>query len=362
MRVGIIGNGQLARMLILAGAPMGIDYTVFAQTPSPCTQQLAEHIIGPTDSDQAVEQFISQVDVITYENENISVEFIQRLNAECPVFPSALALQKMQHRFHEKNTFKALDIPVHPYCGINTQSDLAKARDRLGYPFIVKSCRYGYDGKQQWLIDDTASFKAFQKLLPKTSDETAADTPTHIAEDFIHFDKEVSIIGARDSQNNIVFYDVCHNTHKQGILRRTQSMPNHSLWGLAKQYLIRLMEAIDYVGVGALELFVKEDQLLANEFAPRVHNSGHWTIEGATTSQFENHTRAVCGLPLGACDSLDQTVMYNCIGVMPSIEECLTIPSLYYHDYKKTPRPQRKLGHLTLKAKYIEQVEKILGN
>lgn len=349
MRLGIIGSGQLARMLILAATPLGIDSVVFTSSAvSPSTQGLAKHIIGTPDDSHAIEKFLQQVDCITYENENIPIEFIQQLEQQKPVYPNATSLQHTQHRLYEKNLFKELGIPVYPYCSVNTQQDLLQARDQLELPFVVKACRNGYDGKQQWLIKNADSLDAFKQLL---SINTLQDSEANfIAEGFVEFDYEASIIGVRDRHNHYTFYDLCINTHQNSILFHTKPTANHPLWQTAKEHLTRLMSHLGYVGTGTLELFVKDNKLFANEFAPRVHNSGHWTIEGAHTSQFENHIRAANQLPLGSSESPVYAALFNCIGALPPLEACLAIPRLHYHDYKKSPRPQRKLGHITLTA------------
>lgn len=342
--VGIIGGGQLARMMIMAGRPLGLHFTVFASGPQPCVQALSALTDGSFDQIKKRDQWASTADVITYEHENIPVNFLSPLADKGILHPAVMALAQAQDRLSEKQLFNQLGIPTNAYCPVQTQTDLSEAAQKWGYPLVVKSRCGGYDGKNQHVIQDAQQVRHWHP---------DADTPlTWLAEQWVDFDYEISIIGVRGRQGELAFYDLCYNQHREGILFCTRNVPTAvtaaRLQNQARAHLAALMHHFKYVGVMTLECFVKGDQLLANEIAPRVHNSGHWTIEGAETSQFENHLRAILGLPLGSTRSVGYSALLNCIGTMPDVKSVLAVPGAHYHDYGKSPRPGRKLGHMTL--------------
>lgn len=344
MRVGILGGGQLARMLILAGKPLGLDFVVYTAEITATTANLAEHVVGELTDLEAIDQFCKQVDVVTFENENIPLDAVAVIEEKYTLHPGSHFLANAQDRVFEKQMFKKVGIPTNQYFAVNVSEDLTEAVEQLGLPMIVKSRRLGYDGKHQYVLQSQADVQA----LIAANEDTLDDT---IAEQFIAFEREVSIIAARDQQGAIVTYDLCENVHEQGILRTTKNRPGDPLQEIAANYGQQLMAAYDYVGVLACEFFVKDGQLLANEVAPRVHNSGHWTLEGSVTSQFENHLRAICGLPLGSTESRCRCQMINCISRMPEQKaELLSAPDSHWHDYQKIPRPNRKVGHITICA------------
>ncbi len=341
MKIGILGGGQLARMLILAGMPLGCEFVIYASAVSTSTQDLGKTIIGDFNISKALDQFIQQVDVITFENENIPVEFIQYIERKKNVYPGLKVLKAAQDRVLEKQCFKQLDIPTNQHHPINSDNDLEHACQHLGYPLIVKSRREGYDGKHQKIIQSEQDIKEF----------SGKDNLDLIAEEFISFEREISMIGVRNLQGEVAYYDVCENQHQNGILRETKNNKTDPMSEQAQQYVGRILKHFNYVGTLAVEFFVQANKLLANEMAPRVHNSGHWTIEGACASQFENHIRAICGLPLGNTASIGSSLMTNCIGELPSLAGSLKTPGLHFHDYRKAPRAGRKLGHMTLITK-----------
>ncbi|MGA7157614.1 MAG: 5-(carboxyamino)imidazole ribonucleotide synthase [Acidobacteriaceae bacterium] len=335
-RVGILGAGQLALMLAESAVKLQLDI-VCAGQPGDCAGQIAEVKTVDLDDTGAVAEFASQVDLVTVESENIHADVLQGLN----LYPNARAIGVAQDRFLEKQFFHECGIGTAPFAPVDSLEDLQRAIDTIGLPAILKTRRMGYDGKGQVRMrhrDEAAS--AWREV---------GEVPC-ILEGMVAFDAEVSLIAARSRTGQIVFYPLIENHHREGILRTSFAPFLHgSLQRLAEKYLLELLEKLQYVGVLAVEFFVVGEDLLANEMAPRVHNSGHWTIEGSATSQFENHLRAIAGLDLESTESRP-TVMLNCIGTMPSKAETDPFPTLSRHDYGKEPRPGRKVGHLTFPA------------
>jgi len=340
MRIGIIGAGQLGQMLGLAARDLDIECCFLDPSVAPPAATCGEVIQRPFDDADALARMADGCDVITYEFENVPVAALRQIAGRVPVYPPPEALRLAQDRLDEKRLFDELDIPLPPYYAIDSRDDMEAAAATLGLPMVVKTRRLGYDGKGQFIVrsadDVTAAW-------------TALGSQPLIAEQWVDFDYEVSTIGVRDAAGDVRVYPLTRNVHEDGILRISCSpVDDATLSRKASDYAHRLLEHLDYVGVLALELFVKGENLLANEIAPRVHNSGHWTIEGAATSQFENHLRAVLGLPLGATDSRGHAGMINLIGEVSHAARKLEHGQL--HDYGKEPRPGRKLGHITVVA------------
>lgn len=338
MNIGILGGGQLSRMLALAGIPLGLDFYFYVPTQSAALHSLGAIIPGDYTHLSQLKKFAEQVDVITFENENIPAATLDYLTSLKPVYPDQRALTITQDRLLEKNFFCDLNIPTNHFMPVNCQDDLLSAAQQLGYPFILKKRTHGYDGKGQVRINQVADIHAL-------SDEQCHNT---LAEEWIDFEREVSLIAARNITGNIIFYDVCENLHQNGILHSTHNRINDPIFKMASDYLQSIICALNYVGVLAVEFFQVGKQLLANEMAPRVHNSGHWTIDAAVTSQFENHLRCIIDWPLGNPASLTQAVMYNLLGKIPDKQTLLHDPNLRLHDYEKSPTPHRKVGHFTL--------------
>jgi 5-(carboxyamino)imidazole ribonucleotide synthase len=340
MRVGILGGGQLARMLALAGYPLGIRTLCFEAVSNTCASDVTQVIVGDYHDQAALQKFAEQVDVVTIETENIPITTAEFVNQFAPLRPSLKALAIAQDRGKEKNLFRELDILTPKFALIDSLEDLKKAITEIGLPAVLKTRRMGYDGKGQMIVrGDTDLSEAWQKLGAKEL----------ILEQFIKFDRELSIIAVRGVNQQTNFYPLVENQHEEGILRLSLApYSDAQLQALAESYAQKIMEYTDYVGVLVIEFFQVGDKLLANEMAPRVHNSGHWTIEGAETSQFENHLRAITGLPLGSTAVHGYSAMVNCIGTMPAIEKVLQIPGAHFHTYQKSPVPKRKLGHITL--------------
>ena len=347
--IGILGGGQLGRMLALAGYPLGMRFRFFDPASDSPAGQLADHLTFDYSDTSALERFASGLDVITYEFENVPVKTARYLEEIVPVFPPPIALEKAQDRFVEKSFFCELGIPTPRFT-----TDFEKGQmDMLGFPAVVKTRHLGYDGKGQVVVRSETDLKT--ELKNGNDGEL-------ILEEFISFERELSIIGVRNKAGEMVFYPLVENHHRDGILRLSIATGNVSseLQKRAEEYAMRVMSALNYVGVLTIEFFEKGGRLLANEMAPRVHNSGHWTIEGTVTSQFENHLRAVSDSPLGSTDPLGVCAMVNFVGALPDVNSILKIAGAHLHLYDKAPRPKRKIGHVTLVEKDMETLTRKL--
>lgn len=338
--VGIIGAGQLGRMLGFAGQKMGLEFVFLDPSDDPPAAVVGPVLQYPFDSDEGLAKLAAMTDIVTYEFENVPVAAIERVAPTTTVFPPAQALKTAQDRMSEKMLFRSLAIPVPEFCAVDSEEDLRRATNEIGLPVVVKTRRLGYDGKGQFVV---RSADEIETACAELGDNDL------IAEEWIAFDREISALGARNVSGEIVHYPLTENEHKNGILNVSRAPAETTEFAAAAQdYLARLLEHLDYVGVIALELFVTSTGLLANEFAPRVHNSGHWTIEGARTSQFENHLRAILDMPLGDTGMLGFAGMVNLVGNMPADRALLGTAPWHLHDYGKTRRPGRKLGHATI--------------
>jgi len=339
-RLGVLGGGQLGRMLALSAHPLGIAVSVLDPNPEAPAKVVAHHVLSEFDDPKGLLQ-LSNCDWVTFEFENIPDTAAAQLAAQSPVFPPVAALSVSQDRFIEKNRFLELGIPTPRFLPVDNLADAQHAFSVLG-PMIMKTRRLGYDGKGQAVVRRRGDVdEAYEKLAGASA----------IAEQIVAFDREISVLGCRSQHGELLFYPVVENVHREGILRTTIAPApdlRPTLVEAAQRAVAALMDHLNYVGVLALELFVVGDQLIANEFAPRVHNSGHWTIEGAFTSQFENHVRAVCGLPLGSTALRCPAVMTNLIGDIPDRHALLAIDGAHLHDYGKDPRAGRKVGHVTV--------------
>jgi 5-(carboxyamino)imidazole ribonucleotide synthase len=355
--VGILGGGQLARMLALSGAPLGLRFLVLDATPDACAAQFAPLLQADYRDQQALEEFARRVDVATFDFENVPAESARWLADRVPVFPSPRALSVAQDRLAEKSLFRELGIPVPEFAAIDSRDGLDQALARIGAPSILKTRRLGYDGKGQFRIrtaDDAGS--AWDALGAQ------AGTVGLILEAFVPFQRELSVLAARGRDGELRAWPLTENWHEDGILSASlaPAWVDPALQAQALDAAAKVAQALDYVGVFALELFLKDGVLLANEMAPRVHNSGHWTIEGAQTSQFQNHLRAVLGLPLGDTRPLGHSAMLNWIGELPSPLPVLADACGHWHDYGKSPRAGRKVGHATLRADSPAQLAEAL--
>lgn len=347
--VGILGGGQLGLMLAQAALPLGIR-CVFLEDAPDCPARL----LGKVYSSEQFEAFARACDVYTLEFENTPLDSAMLLQSQKPLFPPAKALQVAQNRLNEKNIFCDLGIDTVPFLAVQSQEELHTACQKLGLPLVLKTCHGGYDGKGQMLVKSADNIQEAWQTL--------GGTPL-IAEGFVDFEREVSVLAVRAQTGEMVFYPLVENTHKNGILAKTVApAPNSDhLQHQAQESASKILEHLNYVGVMALEFFVKQGRLIANEIAPRVHNSGHFSIEGAVCSQFENHMRAVAGLPLGSTQ-VYPSVMLNIVGSCPTTQEVLAVSGAHLHLYDKQERFGRKLGHITVldNAKSVECLEKLL--
>ena len=353
--IGLLGGGQLGRMLALAGYPLGLRFRAFDHNLEAPVRSVADLLVAESDDLEALARFADGLDVATYEFENIPVSSARFLSERVPIFPPPEALECGQDRFDEKNFFQRLGIPTAQYREVNSIEDLLKAVEQIGLPAVLKTRRLGYDGKGQYVLrssDEAAA--AFQGLEKKPL----------ILEGFVPFERELSILAVRGRTGESAFYPLVENLHEQGILRLSIAPSPHvsgELQSRAELYATRVLDGLNYVGLLAIEFFLHEGRLYANEFAPRVHNSGHWTIEGAETSQFENHLRAILGLPLGSTSPVGYSAMINLIGSMPDARTILALQNTHLHDYGKKARLGRKLGHVTIRTSDPESRKKLIG-
>jgi len=355
--VGILGGGQLARMLALSGAPLGLRFLVMDAADDACAGQFAPMVVGDYRDAGALAEFASRVDVATFDFENVPAESAQWLIERVPVFPIPRALATAQDRLAEKTLFGELGIPVPDFAAVDSREALDQAIGRVGVPCILKTRRLGYDGKGQFRLRGAGDADAAWDALGGQ-----AATVGLILEAFVPFERELSVVAVRGRNGEFRTWPLTENWHVDGVLSASlaPARVDRQMADTAFDYARRLGESLDYVGVFALELFARDGQLLANELAPRVHNSGHWTLEGAETSQFQNHLRAVLGLPLGATDAIGHACMLNWIGHMPDAGCVLREPGGHWHDYGKSPRAGRKVGHATLRSDSPEALAQAL--
>ncbi|MCP1621305.1 5-(carboxyamino)imidazole ribonucleotide synthase [Pseudomonas nitroreducens] len=341
MKIGVIGGGQLGRMLSLAGTPLGMNFAFLDPAPDACAQALGEHIRADYSDQDHLRQLADQVDVVTFEFESVPAETVAFLSQFVPVYPNAESLRIARDRWFEKSMFKDLGIPTPAFADVQSQAELDAAVASIGLPAVMKTRTLGYDGKGQ-------------KVLRKAEDVTGAfaelGSVPCILEGFVPFTGEVSLVAVRARDGETRFYPLVHNTHENGILRLSVASTDHPLQALAEDYVGRVLDKLQYVGVLAFEFFEVDGGLKANEIAPRVHNSGHWTIEGSQCSQFENHVRAIAGLPLGSTAKVGESAMLNFIGEVPPVAEVLNIADCHLHHYGKAFKAGRKVGHATLRS------------
>ena len=345
--VGILGGGQLARMLVLAGVPLGLRFVVLDPAADACAGQCAPLLVGGYDDQAALVEFASRIDVATFDFENVPADSARHLAAQVPVYPAPDALAMAQDRLVEKSLFRELGIPVPAFADVDSREGLEAAVAEVGLPCILKTRRLGYDGKGQFRIRDAADLDRVWEALGDQAQRVGL-----IAEAFVPFDQEYSVIAVRGRDGEFRAWPLTANWHVDGVLSASLAPAQvpEALTAEAQAHARALAERLDYVGVFALELFCRDGRLLANEMAPRVHNSGHWTIEGVETSQFENHLRAVLGLPLGSTAARGHACMLNWIGAMPDAGPVLAEAGGHWHDYGKQARDGRKVGHATLRA------------
>ncbi|MDP2227850.1 MAG: 5-(carboxyamino)imidazole ribonucleotide synthase [Moraxellaceae bacterium] len=345
LRIGVLGGGQLGRMMALAGIPLDLDFSFYESTPDCPSARLGPVFGDNNNSTASLDAFIDSADVFTYEFENIPAAWVERIAARKPVFPGVKSLATSQNRLNEKALFDRLGIPTARHAAIHSEADLRAAADAIGLPLVIKTVTMGYDGKGQFVLREAAQIPAAWAAL-------GAQAPL-MAEAFVSFTRELSIIAVRDQAGAVRCYPLTQNVHHHGILSHSLApAPDISTdtQASAARHITDIMKDLGHVGVMTLEMFDTPSGLVANETAPRVHNSGHWTIEGAPCSQFENHVRAVAGLPVGDTRCPRPAAMLNIIGQHPARADVLAQPEAHLHFYGKAERDGRKIGHITVTA------------
>jgi len=346
--IGILGGGQLGYMLALAGYPLGLHFRFLDPSPEAPVGRIAQRVTAEYSDHDALEKFVHGLELITYEFENVPVSAVRFLAKHVPVYPPAEALEAAQDRLNEKTLFNMLGIATTSFAEVNGAGDVDAAVKKIGLPAVLKTRRMGYDGKGQWVLRTREDVEFVKREFPTTP---------LLLENFVAFQRELSILAVRSRSGETAFYPLVENHHRGGILRLSIApVPNlgAKLQHAAESAARRVMEELNYVGVLAIEFFECNGELVANEMAPRVHNSGHWSIEGAATSQFENHLRAVLGMPLGSTATVGVSAMVNLIGEVPEEKDVLAIADAHLHLYGKSLRPGRKVGHVTLRAESSE--------
>ncbi|ABL02555.1 5-(carboxyamino)imidazole ribonucleotide synthase [Candidatus Ruthia magnifica str. Cm (Calyptogena magnifica)] len=344
MKIGILGAGQLGRMLALSGYSLNHQFGFSGNTTYEPAALLG-YMFAKKNNHKNINSLVEFADVITFESENIDVGIVKKINKKVPVYPNEKSLFITQHRGREKALFNQLNIPCASYQMINSEADLQMVVKTIGLPAILKTATEGYDGKGQFFIYKTSQItKAWKSMNGAES----------ILEGFVNFKRELSLIAVRDANNNHKYYPLVENTHHEGILRLTIAPAQNidkKVQKTAQHYMQTLLDEMNYIGVLTIELFETENGLVINEMAPRVHNSGHWSIEGANTSQFENHIRAITGMPLGdTTQTYPFCAMINIIGQLGDIDNVLEMPNAHLHLYDKSERKNRKLGHINITA------------
>ena len=351
MTIGILGGGQLGYMLALAGYPLGLHFRFLDPSPEAPVGRIAHRVTADFIDEPALEKFAHGLEVATYEFENVPVQAARFLAERVAVYPPPAALEEAQDRLREKTLFRRLSIPTTEFAEVAKPENLDAAIKSVGLPAILKTCRMGYDGKGQFLLRTKEDVETARPELPAVP---------MILEKFVPFTRELSILGVRSVGGEIAFYPLIENHHRGGILRLSLApAPNLSanLQKIAEEAARSVLETLEYAGVLCIEFFEVDGKLLANEMAPRVHNSGHWSIEGAVTSQFENHLRAILNLPLGSTAARGHSAMLNLIEELPPVAPLLKVPDAHLHLYGKAPRPGRKLGHVTVQADQFSKLQ-----
>lgn len=345
MKLGILGGGQLAKMLVLCAHTLGIRTVCYSPDPYACVRGVTSLITDAYTDEAALEQFVQDVDCVTFETENIPLTSAEFIAKRVPFFPSIEALKITQDRFLEKSFLNALNIPTARFASIENLVQLQDTFIDWNSAAILKTRRLGYDGKGQYVLHSQSD--ALESWENKGSNQL-------IMEQLISFSEELSIIAVRNQHQKTRFYPLIRNQHHKGILQWSEApFENDELQQKAQNLAMGILNSLEYVGVMTIEFFHHEGELIINEIAPRVHNSGHLTIEGALTSQFENHLRAIFDLPLGDTELKGNCFLVNCLGTMLPIQSCLKIPGAYYHDYSKSSQPSRKVGHVTVVDKNL---------
>ncbi|MEZ8101678.1 5-(carboxyamino)imidazole ribonucleotide synthase [Vibrio bivalvicida] len=353
MHVLVLGAGQLARMMSLAGAPLNIEISAYDVGSQNIVHPLTQVVIG-----HGLENAITQADVITAEFEHIPHDILAICEQSGKFLPSTEAIKAGGDRRIEKQLLDDADVRNAKYFVINTREDFDQAIAHVGIPMVLKSALGGYDGKGQWRLKEANQVDAIWTEMAECI--ATSETQAIVAEEFVPFSREVSLVGARSKDGYIAVYPLAENVHTDGVLTLSTAIADTALQQQAKQMFTAVANKLDYVGVLTLEFFDVNGSLLVNEIAPRVHNSGHWTQQGAETCQFENHLRAVCGLPLGSTKLIRETSMINILGEDTLENELLAMDGIHIHWYGKEKRAGRKMGHINVCGDYSGELQRKL--
>ena len=357
MKVGILGGGQLAQMLAQAGESLDMEFAFVAPEQDACAAPYGKHFMYPYLDPKAKEELQDWADIVTYEFESIPVPLVEALEEETPVHPSSQALILASDRLNEKNMFNQQGIETAKFATVGSLEDLQAAAKEVGLPAILKTRRDGYDGKGQVVLCDESQLEAaWDSLSPAAC----------ILESMVNFQREVSIVASRNVDGDIAYYPLAENYHREGILRLSLSLKNDPKQKEAEEIIRKVMEKVNYVGTMAVELFDLGDTFAANELSPRVHNSGHWSMNGTIASQFKNHLLAIANQSLQDTSVQNATAMVNLIGGIPDKQAVAEIPNAVLYDYGKELKPGRKVGHINITAdgdndeNFIPNVIKVL--
>lgn len=353
MHVLVLGSGQLARMMSLAGAPLNIKISAYDIGSGNIVHPLTQTVLG-----RGLDNAIAQADVITAEFEHIPHDILDTCQQSGKFLPSTDAIKAGGDRRIEKALLDKAKVRNANYAVINTREDFEHAVEKVGIPMVLKSALGGYDGKGQWRLKNTADIATIWQEMSECL--TSSDNQAIVAEEFVPFQREVSLVGARGKDGSIAVYPLAENVHTDGVLSLSSAIADQALQDQALQMFTAIAESLDYVGVLALEFFDVDGALLVNEIAPRVHNSGHWTQQGAEICQFENHLRAVCGLPLGSTKLVRETSMINILGEDSLPNEILEMAGCHIHWYGKEKRAGRKMGHINVCGDYSGELQRRL--
>ncbi|QQR91259.1 MAG: 5-(carboxyamino)imidazole ribonucleotide synthase [Myxococcales bacterium] len=354
-KVGILGDGQLARMLAMDGHRIGIQCVVLGHDERSSGAQVTEFRKVDYADPQSILQASHDLDLLSYEMEHLPYASLLEVSKHKTLHPAPEALRLAQDRLLEKQFVQSLGIPVVPFMELPSTVSLVEVAEELHFPFLIKTRTAGYDGKGQLWVRSEADFEQAQALL--------ISRPC-IAEAKCEFDREVSLVMVRGVNDQLAWYPLVENVHREGILFRSEAPApkvSEALFASASSYATKIAKHLDYRGVLTIEFFEKNGELCVNEIAPRVHNSGHWTLEGAGCSQFENHLRAICGRSLGSCEAVGKSVMFNFLGQMPPLNELFSLPFVRLHRYGKEQAPKRKLGHLTAHHCNVDLLSPVLA-
>ncbi len=341
--LGVMGGGQLGRMLAMAAARLGVRTRVFDPSAEACAGDVAELVVGAYDNEGALARFCEGLDAATVEFENVPIDAVTFVQDRVPFYPNARSIAQAQDRLHEREAFRKAGLQTPRDGAVTNEQEIEVALRAMGSPAILKSRRFGYDGKgQAWIREPSDVPGAWERIGQRAA----------LLDEAVSFQRELSLVMVRGRTGEVRHYAATENVHVDGILHtsRAPAEVDASALNNLRQSVEAMLSSLDYVGVVAVEVFDCNGQYLVNEFAPRVHNSGHWTIEGAVTSQFENHVRAVMGLPLGSTDSRGHAGMVNLIGTVGEFKQQLACEGAQFHAYGKLPRDGRKVGHVTVCA------------